>query len=117
MHEQNGCREFSQIGEDAILLSDYHVHTLYSLDSKMEQEEAICAAIASGVTNGCINPGAFCVTDSFLDCLYFLFKKHLTQSKTIKVLETAIIMCYTTNWIGECIWKMERGIPCDYKYS
>ena len=53
LHEQNDCREFSRIGEDAILLSDSHVHTLYSPDSKMEQAEAICAAIASGVTNGC----------------------------------------------------------------
>lgn len=53
MHEQNGCREFSRIGEDAILLPDSHVYPLYSPDSKMEQAEAICAAIASGVTNGC----------------------------------------------------------------
>ena len=29
-----------------MLLPDYHVHTLYSPDSKMEAEEAICAGIA-----------------------------------------------------------------------
>ena len=31
-------------------LPDYHVHTSYSPDSKMDPEEAVCAAIASGVT-------------------------------------------------------------------
>ena len=36
-----------------MLLPDYHIHTLYSPDSKMEPEEAICAAIASGITNIC----------------------------------------------------------------
>ena len=36
-----------------MVLSDYHVHTLYSPDSKMEPEEAILAAIASGVTEIC----------------------------------------------------------------
>ncbi|MBR2408087.1 MAG: histidinol-phosphatase HisJ family protein [Lachnospiraceae bacterium] len=34
-------------------LPDYHVHTSYSPDSKMDPEEAVCAAIASGVTDIC----------------------------------------------------------------
>ena len=36
-----------------MVLPDYHVHTLYSPDSKMPPEEAIRAAIASGVTELC----------------------------------------------------------------
>lgn len=34
-------------------LPDYHIHTLYSPDSKMEAEEAIRAAIESGITEIC----------------------------------------------------------------
>lgn len=36
-----------------MVLPDYHVHTSFSPDSKMEPEEAIHAAIASGVTEIC----------------------------------------------------------------
>lgn len=36
-----------------MILQDYHVHTLYSPDSKMEHEEAIRAAMAAGVTEIC----------------------------------------------------------------
>jgi len=36
-----------------MVLPDYHVHTLFSPDSKMEPEEAILAARASGVTDIC----------------------------------------------------------------
>lgn len=36
-----------------MILPDYHVHTSYSPDSKMEPDEAIRAAIASGVTEIC----------------------------------------------------------------
>ncbi len=34
-------------------LPDFHIHTTYSPDSKMDPEEAILAAMASGVTNLC----------------------------------------------------------------
>lgn len=36
-----------------MILSDYHIHTLFSPDSKMEPEEAIRAAIDAGVTDLC----------------------------------------------------------------
>jgi len=36
-----------------MILPDYHVHTTYSPDSKMNPEEAVRAAIASGVTELC----------------------------------------------------------------
>ena len=36
-----------------MILPDFHVHTLYSPDSEMKPEEAIRAAIASGVTDIC----------------------------------------------------------------
>lgn len=36
-----------------MVLPDYHVHTIYSRDSKMEPEEAIRAAMASEVTELC----------------------------------------------------------------
>ena len=36
-----------------MILPDYHIHTSYSPDSKMDPEEAVRAAIASGVTNLC----------------------------------------------------------------
>ena len=36
-----------------MILPDYHIHTSYSPDSKMDPEEAVCAAMASGVTNIC----------------------------------------------------------------
>ncbi len=36
-----------------MVLPDYHIHTSYSPDSKMDPEEAIRAAIASGVTELC----------------------------------------------------------------
>lgn len=36
-----------------MILPDYHVHTIYSPDSKMEPEEAILAAISSGVSEIC----------------------------------------------------------------
>lgn len=36
-----------------MVLTDYHVHTSYSPDSKMDPEEAIRAALASGVTDIC----------------------------------------------------------------
>lgn len=36
-----------------MVMPDYHVHTSFSPDSKMEPEEAIRAAIASGVTEIC----------------------------------------------------------------
>ncbi len=36
-----------------MILPDYHVHTSYSPDSKMEPEEAIRAAIKAGVTDIC----------------------------------------------------------------
>lgn len=36
-----------------MVLPDYHVHTLFSPDSKMEPVEAICAAIKAGVTDIC----------------------------------------------------------------
>lgn len=36
-----------------MIFPDYHIHTSYSPDSKMEPEEAICAAMASGVTDIC----------------------------------------------------------------
>lgn len=36
-----------------MILPDYHIHTSYSPDSKMDPEEAVRAAIASGVTNIC----------------------------------------------------------------
>ena len=32
---------------------DYHIHTLYSPDSKMEPDEAVRAAIESGITDIC----------------------------------------------------------------
>ena len=36
-----------------MILPDYHIHTSYSPDSKMDPEEAVCAAMASGVTKLC----------------------------------------------------------------
>ena len=36
-----------------MILPDYHVHTSFSPDSKMDPEEAVRAAIASGVTHLC----------------------------------------------------------------
>ena len=36
-----------------MILPEYHVHTSFSPDSKMEPEEAVRAAIASGVTHLC----------------------------------------------------------------
>ncbi len=36
-----------------MFLPDYHIHTLYSPDSTMDPEEAVRAAIASGVTEIC----------------------------------------------------------------
>ena len=36
-----------------MVLPDYHIHTSYSPDSKMDPEEAVRAAMASGVTNLC----------------------------------------------------------------
>ena len=36
-----------------MILPDYHIHTSFSPDSKMDPEEAVHAAIASGVTNLC----------------------------------------------------------------
>lgn len=36
-----------------MILSDYHVHTLFSPDSKMEPEKAITSAISSGITEIC----------------------------------------------------------------
>ena len=36
-----------------MILPDYHVHSSFSPDSKMEPEEAICAAIKAGVTDLC----------------------------------------------------------------
>lgn len=36
-----------------MVLPDYHVHTIYSPDSKMEPEEAVLAAISSGVSEIC----------------------------------------------------------------
>lgn len=36
-----------------MVLPDYHIHTSYSPDSKMDPEEAVRAAIASGITNLC----------------------------------------------------------------
>ena len=36
-----------------MVLPDYHIHTSYSPDSKMDRSEAVCAAIASGVTELC----------------------------------------------------------------
>ena len=36
-----------------MILPDYHIHTSFSPDSKMDPEEAVHAAMASGVTNLC----------------------------------------------------------------
>ena len=36
-----------------MILPDYHIHTSYSPDSKMDLEEAVRAAMASDVTNLC----------------------------------------------------------------
>ncbi len=36
-----------------MILPDYHIHTSYSPDSKMDPEEAVRAAMASGVVNIC----------------------------------------------------------------
>ena len=36
-----------------MILPDYHIHTSFSPDSKMDPEEAVRAAMASGVTNLC----------------------------------------------------------------
>ena len=36
-----------------MVLPDYHIHTSYSPDSKMDRSEAVCAAIGSGVTELC----------------------------------------------------------------
>ena len=36
-----------------MILPDYHIHTSYSPDSKLDPEEAVCAALAVGVTDLC----------------------------------------------------------------
>lgn len=36
-----------------MVLPDYHIHTSYSPDSKMDPEEAVCAAIEKGITALC----------------------------------------------------------------
>ncbi len=36
-----------------MILPDYHIHTSYSPDSKLDPEEAVCAALAMGVTDLC----------------------------------------------------------------
>jgi histidinol-phosphatase (PHP family) len=37
----------------AMIIPDYHIHSSFSPDSKMEPEEAICAAIKAGITDLC----------------------------------------------------------------